>query len=327
MRMAVSRQRRSPSPLNLQKPERGVGMQLRHHLLAFTMKRALASVAPLLFLSGCGTLSSGFLLHPAGPVAHAERHVAVLVGLVLIFVWLPVFLLVPLFAWHYRSANTKAAYRPQWGFSWILEVLIWLPPTGIVVLLAAILIHYTIALDPYRPLAVNDPPLEIQVVALDWKWLFLYPAQHIATVNELVVPAGQTVHFDLTSGTVMQSLLMPRLAGQIYAMDGMRTQLNFRIAQAGTYYGENTQYNGDGFAADKFVIQALAPAAFTKWTSQAQANPAVLDDHGYQELSKQSALKAPQEFGHFRSDLFSRILAQRITPGYLAQHHESGNHG
>jgi cytochrome o ubiquinol oxidase subunit 2 len=280
----------------------------------------------LLFCSGCASLSSGFLIFPAGPIAQAERHEFQFVGIVLLFVLAPVLLLVPLFAWHYRISNRDAAYRPQWGFSWILEVLIWIPPTGIVVLLAIFLVRYTTQLDPYRPLPANgNTALQIDVVALDWKWLFLYPAQHVATVNELILPVGRPVHFSLTSGTVMQSLLMPRLAGQIYAMDGMTTQLNFEISKPGAYIGENTQYNGDGFAEDKFLIRAVPTAEFAKWAAQTQGNPAMLDDRAYQLLSRQSVLVTPLLFGHYEPDLFKRILAQQVTPGYLAQHHEGAN--
>ena len=285
------------------------------------------NLASILALSGCSSLSSGFLLHPAGPVASAESHEFRVVAAILIFVWLPVFLIVPLFAWHYRIANTKAAFRPQWGFSWILEVLVWLPPTGIVALLAVLLVRYTVMLDPYKKLSSAGPTLQVEVVSLDWKWLFLYPAQHVATVNQLFLPVGQPVHFQMTSGTVMQSLLMPRLAGQIFMMAGMRTQLNFQVSKPGIYYGENTQYNGDGFNDDWFVIHAMPTDQFAKWVAQAQAGPAVLDNHAYQALSVQSVLPRPLQFGRFEPDLFVRIMAQKIPPGYLAQHHEENGHG
>jgi cytochrome o ubiquinol oxidase subunit 2 len=288
----------------------------------FHFRSFLVGSSLILPCSGCASLSRGFLLSPAGPIAQAERHEFMIVGIVLLFVLAPVLLLTPLIAWHYRISNSRAAFRPEWGFSWILEILIWVPPTGIVVLLATFLVNYTTRLDPYRPLpTTGTPALQIQVVALDWKWLFLYPAQHIATVNQLILPVGQPVHFLLTSGTVMQSLFMPRLASQIYAMGGMTTQLNFEIAKPGTYAGENTQYNGDGFAQDKFLIHALPAPDFSKWVAQAQGG-ARLDDRAYQMLSRQSVLAAPLQFGMFEPDLFKRIVAQQIPPGYLAQHHE-----
>ena len=303
-----------------------------------TFSKAPLRVLPLLCAlalscSGCAPLSEGFLFSPAGPVAVAERHEALIVGIVLVFVFAPVALLVPLFAWYYRIGNKKAAYRPQWAFSWVLEFLIWVPPTALVVLLSVVLARYTVLLDPYRPIrsGAATPPLEVQVVALDWKWLFIYPAQHVATVNTLVVPAGRPVHLSLTSGTVMQSLFMPRLASQIYAMSGMRTQLNFEVAKPGLYAGENTQYNGDGFAEDKFTVNALSPAGFANWASQLQAQPQTLDAPAYTALSVQSVLKTPPVYGRVEPDIFNRILAGQIPAGYSQehqeqqQHHESGN--
>ncbi len=295
-------------------------------LRTFRLTNFLVASCVVLLCPGCSSLSRGFLLAPAGPVAQAQHHEFIIVGIVLLFVLAPVVLLVPLIAWHYRIANTRAAFRPQWGFSWVLEVLIWIPPTGIVVLLSVFLVRYTIRLDPYRALPTHGAAaLQVEVVALDWKWLFLYPAQHIATVNQLMVPAGQPVHFSLTSATVMQSLFMPRLAGQIYAMDGMTTQLNFEASKPGIYLGENTQYNGDGFPHDKFSIHALSKTQFAKWTAQAQSNPAGLDATAYQSLSRRSVLAVPLSFGHFDPDLFQRIVGQQIPPGYLAQPHEGGN--
>lgn len=282
--------------------------------------KILASFAVLLPLFGCATLSGGFLISPAGPVAIAERHEFIIVGIIMIFVIVPVFILIPLFAWHYRISNNDAAFRPQWGFSWILEVLIWLPPTGIVVVLAIFLCEYTVRLDPYRPLAKPaGPALQVDVVSLDWKWLFIYPAQHLATVNEVVIPAGTPVHFDITSGTVMQSLLMPRLAGQIYAMAGMQTQLNFAAAKPGDYMGENTQYNGNEYQQDKFKVEAVPPAQFAAWVTKTQANPVIFNASAYHTLSQRSVLSQPVTFGRIQPGIYQQILAQKIPPGYLTQ--------
>lgn len=273
-------------------------------------------------LTSCASLHNGFL-SPAGPIAHAERHNFVIVAVVLIFVLAPVLLLTPLIAWHYRLANTKSAFRPQWGFSWILEALIWIPPTLIVAGLAVVLCNYTVRLDPYRPVpGATRPALDIDVVALDWKWLFIYPKAQVATVDQLIVPAGRPVHFRITSGTVMQSLLMPRLAGQIFAMAGMQTQLYFEASKPGSYFGENTQYNGDGFPKDKFPIHALDSAAYAAWMAAARAHPAKLDAAAYAALSRQSVLKQPQVFGQVTPGLYTQILHQEIVPGYVPQHHE-----
>ncbi len=284
---------------------------------------ALAGI--LLPLGGCASLSSGFLLSPAGRIAAAERHEFLILGFILLFVFAPVALCTPLFAWYYRRTNRKALYRPEWSFSWLLEGLIWLPPTGIVVLLSYFVIIYTTRLDPYRPIAAAAPALEVQVVALDWKWLFIYPAQNIATVNQLVIQAGQPVHLSLTSGTVMQSFFIPRLAGQIYVMNGMRTQLYLQAARPGAYMGENTQYNGDGFPQDKFSVLALAPPDFARWMAAASTSAASLDAAAYQTLSRQSVVPEPVIFGRVQPDLFGAILGQKLTPGYAQQHHEAGH--
>lgn len=288
--------------------------------------RALMPLCASLALSGCSSLSRGFLA-PGGPIARAERHEFIIVAIVLVFVMAPVFILTPLIAWHYRLANTKSAFRPNWGFSWILEVLIWIPPTLIVIGLSIILWGSTVKLDPYRPVpGATGKPLDIDVVSLDWKWLFIYPAQHIATVNQLVLPAGRPIHFALTSGTVMQSLLMPQLAGQIYAMAGMVTQLNFMVQAPGNFWGENTQFNGDGFQNQKFQINAIAPASFADWVAHARANPRTLDDAAYTNLSRQSTLDKPLTFGSVEGGIFQRIVHQQITPGYVTQHQEPKPH-
>jgi cytochrome o ubiquinol oxidase subunit 2 len=300
----------------------GGSRRLRLHGVA----TSALTVAAASLLSGCSMLSHGFLA-PAGPVAAAERHEFYVVCAFMLLVIAPVLLLTPIMAWHYRLANTKSAFRPQWGFSWILEGLIWIPPTLIVIVLAFFLVDNTVRLDPYRPVSSGLAPLQVQAVSLDWKWLFIYPAQHIASVNQLVLPAKQPVHFSLTSGTVMQSLLMPQLAGQIYAMAGMTTQLNLMTVHPGTYWGENTQFNGDGFEKQKFQVLSVSPADFRHWVAAAQRTPRSLDDTAYHSLSRESVLVQPILFGSVEPDLFTKIVHQAISPGYLSQHEETDSHG
>ncbi len=232
----------------------------------------------------------------------------------MLFVIGPVLLLTPLIAWHYRLSNTQSAYRPQWGFSWSLEGLIWIPPTLIVVLLAVFLWRDTHRLDPYKPLP--GQPIEIEAVALDWKWLFIYPAQGVATVNRLVIPAGQPVHLSLTSATVMQSFLMPRLAGQIYAMAGMRTKLNFEADKPGSYLGENVQFNGMGFQNQKFDVAAFDANGFTHWLAETKAQSNRLDPAEYETLSRRSTLPHPLAFGAVDPGLFDRIVALTQPSGH-----------
>lgn len=286
---------------------------------------AASSLASVLFLSGCSTFFRGFLA-PAGPVAAAERHELFVVSAIMLLVIGPVLLLTPLIAWYYRASNTKSTYRPQWGFSWLLEGLIWIPPTMIVIVLSVLLWENSERLDPYRPLSSPTPPLQIQAVSLDWKWLFIYPEQHIASVDELILPVGRPVHFSLTSGTVMQSFLLPRLAGQIFTMAGMTTQLNIAVSRPGRYWGENAQFNGTGFPKQKFQVIGVSPSDFSRWVTTLQQKPSLLDDEAYQNLSRQSVLPHPLLFGNVEPDLFSKIVRQEITPGYLIQHEEEKSH-
>ena len=266
-----------------------------------------------LTLGGCGALDRGFF-SPGGPIAAATRHEFLFVCVVMLFVIGPVLLLTPLIAWHYRLSNTDSAYRPQWGFSWSLEGLIWIPPTLIVIGLAVFLWRDTHRLDPYKPLP--GQPIEIETVALDWKWLFVYPAQDVATVNRLVIPAGRPVHLSLTSATVMQSILMPRLAGQIYAMAGMRTKLNFAADAPGAFLGENVQFDGMGFQNEKFDIASLDPDAFAHWLAESKAQPNRLDAAAYQTLSRRSVLPHPLAFGAVDPGLFDRIVALTQPSGH-----------
>lgn len=268
--------------------------------------------APLL-LGGCGVISRGFL-NAAGPVANGERTLFLIVIGVMLFVIAPVLLLTPLVAWHYRLSNTHTAYRPKWRFSWWIEGLIWIPPTLIVIGLAVVLWIDTQKLDPYRSLTRPGPPLNVQAVALDWKWLFIYPEQHLATINVLAVPAGRAVHVSLTSGTVMQSLLIPRLAGQIYAMAGMTTQLNFAANAPGTYFGENAQYNGEGFQEQKFTVAAMPASSFDEWVTQVRQSGQPFDDAAYQRLFKRSVPKNPILYANAPAGLYRKIL-DRDLPG------------
>lgn len=282
--------------------------------------RAIRSAACLagagVSLAGCGVLDRGFL-SPAGPVAAATRDEFLLVCLVMLFVIGPVLLLVPLIAWHYRLSNTKSAYRPQWGWSWTLEGLIWIPPTAIVAILAVFLWRDTHRLDPYKPLP--GEALAVQVIAADWKWIFVYPEQGVATVNRLVIPAGRPVHLNLTSATVMQSILMPRLAGQIYAMAGMRTQLNLQADAPGTFFGENTQFNGMGFQNQKFAVDAMDDAAFARWLAGVRAQPNRLGDTEYEKLTRRSTLPHPLAFGAVQPNLFDRVISLQQQSGHALE--------
>lgn len=279
-----------------------------------TSTTCLAGVS--LSLAGCGVLDRGFL-SPAGPVAAAIRGEFLFVCLVMLFVIVPVLLLVPLIAWHYRLSNTKSAYRPQWGFNWPLEGLIWIPPTAIVVILAVFLWRDTHRLDPYKPLP--GAAFEVQAIAADWKWIFVYPEQGVATVDRLVIPAGRPVHLSLTSATVMQSILMPRLAGQIYAMAGMRTQLNLQADVPGAFFGENTQFNGTGFQNQKFTVDAMDEAGFARWLAEVRAQPNRLDATEYEKLTRRTTLPHPLAYATVQPDLFGQVVSLQQPSGHALE--------
>jgi cytochrome o ubiquinol oxidase subunit 2 len=269
----------------------------------------LLLIAILPLLTGCGALKLGVVNH-AGPVAASQWHLYIILAIVLIFVAGPVLLLTPIVAWHYRLSNKNDAFRPNWNFSWWLEGLIWVPPSAIVIGLAFVLWDYTHELDPYRPLPSTEPTLEVQAVAFDWKWLFIYPDRGMATVNQLTIPVGRPVHIALTSGTVMQALLIPQLAGQIYAMGGMTTQLNLAASRAGIFRGENTQYNGDGFQTEKFDVVALSLADYQSWQAKVLDSGRPFDADAYAKLFRKSSVAMPIFYKSAPPDLFKRIIEQ-----------------
>lgn len=267
-----------------------------------------------MLLGGCEALQLGIVNH-AGPIAAQQWHLYLIVAVVLIFVAGPVLILVPLIAYHYRLSNKGDAYQPDWGFSWPLEILVWVPPIGIVIGLGVLLWISTHHLDPYRRLASVHPTVEVQAVALDWKWLFIYPDERVATVNQLAIPVDHPVHITLTSGTVMQSLLIPQLAGQIYAMAGMRTQLNLAASHTGVFRGENTQFNGDGFQQEKFDVIAMSPADYQRWLARVRASARPLDGAALNTVTARSIPAKPEFFSEVPPGVFRRIMAASTREG------------
>ena len=226
-------------------------------------------------------------LQPMGPVAEEQfAHLLRVVGISMVVI-LPVIVGVPLILWRYRYSRPRGAYTPEWEFSKTLEYALWGVPVLVVAVLASWLWYSTAKLDPYTRL--GPEPLQVQVIGLDWKWLFLYPQEGIATVDELAVPVGRPVELTLTTDTVMQSFLIAPLVGQIYAMPGMTTKLNFAATRTGAAEGENTQFNGNGFGRQKFTVRALPPADYTSWVARGQSGLA-LDESTYETLRRQTVL-------------------------------------
>ncbi|KAA0969104.1 cytochrome ubiquinol oxidase subunit II [Aureimonas fodinaquatilis] len=240
----------------------------------------------------------------------------------MMLVLVPIFIAVPILLIRYRRGG-KGAYRPKWEFNATVEATIWGFPVVIVAFLGIALWSYTFKFDPYKPL--GEDPLEVEVVTLDWKFLFLYPQQGIATIDYLAIPEGRPVTLRLTSGTVMQSFMVPQLAGQIYTMAGMQTQLNFLADAAGEYVGRNTQYNGTGFATQSFTTAVLAPDDFTQWVESQKTSGTTLDWAGYSELTKPSVTQDPVFYSGFEEGLFRRIVAS-FSPSMVDTPHSHGAH-
>jgi cytochrome o ubiquinol oxidase subunit 2 len=259
--------------------------------------------------------SDGFI-NPAGPVALALRDHFIFILLVMTVVIVPLFIALPCALWRYRIGNKRSNYQPDWEFSWPLELLVWGLPVVIVCILSWKLWEQSFQLDPYKPLAAAEAPLEVQVVSLDWKWLFVYPEQGVAAVNELVMVAGRPVRFRLTSGTVMQSFMIPRLGGQIYTMAGMVTQLNLLASEPGEFRGLNTQYNGMGFARQKFLARAVSQVDFDAWAVSTRQTKPPLNQAAWSQLAQPSVLPIPQFFGSVAEGFFAGIVA-----GFSAGHH------
>ena len=246
----------------------------------------VAGVA-LLMLSGCSDVNDSFL-DPKGPIAAAQKSHFISVTLYSMIAAGPVFILVPLMLWRYRYKNKKSRYTPNWEFSGLLDSVMWGVPIAIIFVLSTQLWHSTKTLDPYRPIESELPALKVQVVGLDWKWLFIYPEYGVASVGELAFPADRPVSMVLTSDTVMQSFLISALAGQIYVMPGMQTRLHIKADEPGTFEGQNTQFNGRGFSEQKFNAVAMTSNNFDQWVAAAKNKGVALSDPVYKFLAKRS---------------------------------------
>jgi cytochrome o ubiquinol oxidase subunit II len=247
---------------------------------------ALLMAAPM--LGGCQIA----LLDPKGPIGADEKSIIILATCLMMIVVLPVIGMTIAFAWRYRASNTDAAYSPDWAHSNRIELVVWAVPCLIIAVLAAVTWISTHELDPYRPIATNAEPLDVEVVSLDWKWLFIYPEEKIASINELALPVGRPVRFRLTSDSVMNSFFIPRLGSQIYTMAGMETKLSLLASAPGRYQGISANYSGDGFSDMTFGVLAVNEGDFAHWVEKARASQQKLTPAAYRTL-KQPSEKVP----------------------------------
>jgi cytochrome o ubiquinol oxidase subunit II len=267
---------------------------------------SIARLAPAILLAGC----SADTLSPRGSVAAAEKALILTSVWAMLIVIVPVIFLTLYFAWKYRASNTSATYWPKWSHSTAIEIVVWGIPTLIIIYLANLTWTTSHELDPYKPLASNVKPVNVEVVALDWKWLFIYPDLGIASVNQLAIPVNTPVHFTLTSDSVMNSFFIPRLGSMIYAMAGMQTQLNLIANEPGDYLGASTNFSGRGFSDMKFHTLATSEADFEAWVDKVRHTPAQLDAPTYGALAAPSEKNPVAYYSHVDGGLFDGIIAK-----------------
>jgi cytochrome o ubiquinol oxidase subunit 2 len=247
------------------------------------------------------------VLDPHGPIGAAERTILLDSTAIMLAVIVPVIILTLVFAWWFRSGNPKATRLPDWSYSGPIEVIVWSIPTLTIGFLGGIAWLGSHDLDPRAALSSDVPPVQVQVVAMDWKWLFIYPDLHVASVNRLVVPAGAPISFELTSASVMNSFFAPQLGSMIYAMPGMATRLNLLVDRPGTTPGLSAQFSGDGFSDMRFDVVAVDRQGFEDWLRTTRSAGGKLDDQSYRQLVRPSAAVAPMSFGDVTPGLFERL--------------------
>jgi cytochrome o ubiquinol oxidase subunit II len=277
-----------------------------------------ATLGVTTLLAGCHLA----LFDPHGDIGMQERHLIVVALALMLSVVIPVIALTLFFFWRYRETNKRATYAPTWAHSTAIEVVVWGIPCVIVLFLAVLIWGTTHTLDPYRPLTSNTPPVRVQVVALNWKWLFIYPDYGIATVNQLVVPVKTPVNFQLTADSIMNSFFIPSLGSQVYAMAGMQTQLHLIADKPGVYRGMSSAFSGPGFSDMHFEVKATSDADFRTWVANVRNSQGKLTHDTYLVLARPSINSTPITYAQVDNGLFQQVVNQYMPsmPGMPGMH-------
>jgi cytochrome o ubiquinol oxidase subunit II len=254
------------------------------------------------------------ILDPQGPIGAADKTILIDSLAIMLAIVLPTIFAIFVFAYWFRASNTKAFYWPDWEYSGRIELVVWSIPALTVILLGGVAWIGSHRLDPAAPVAGTGSPVRIQVVSLDWKWLFIYPDQRIATVNALTVPAGAPLHFELTSGSVMTAFFIPQLGSMIYTMNGMVTRLELRADNAGTLQGLAAHFSGDGFPEMLFDVHVVSQLAFPDWVASTARTERILNTDSYNKLARQSVETTRPTFRLDDPMLFEAIATQKIAP-------------
>ncbi len=285
-------------------------MSTKYRFGLFIFLSIATAVALVLFFQG----SNFAVLNPQGSIASQQRDLIIISTLVMLVVVLPVFFLTFFIAYRYREGNTKAKYSPNMDGNRAAETIWWTVPLAIIVVLAGIIWKSSHDLDPFKPVVAQKKPITVQVVALEWKWLFIYPEYNIATVNYLQFPEDTPINFRLTSDAPMNSFWIPQLGGQIYAMAGMETQLHLLADKQGEYVGQSANLSGDGFAGMKFKTVASSEKDFELWVDAVRLAPRDLTFDEYHTLAEPSKSEPPKYYASKEKDLFKTVIAKYLSP-------------
>jgi cytochrome o ubiquinol oxidase subunit II len=290
--------------------ERGLSFRTRSPI---DLAACGGAVFALFTLTGCQRL---IVLDPKGVVGEGTSTLLIDSFIIMLPIVVPTILAALIFGWWYRSSNTRAHFQPNFVESGKIEIVTWSIPLLTIMLLGSVAWIGSHDLDPARPLASDEEPLHVQAVSLDWKWLFIYPDQNVASVNRLVVPVGVPIHLTLTSASVMNAFFVPQLGSMIYTMNGMATQLNLNANEAGTFMGLSAMFSGNGFADMHFQTEAVPKAAFDAWTKEtSNGGRPMLSSQAYKDLSAQSMNIAPFTYSSVEPGLFNKIVTQELPPG------------
>jgi cytochrome o ubiquinol oxidase subunit 2 len=269
------------------------------------------------------------VLQPAGIVGQKERHLLYISLLLSVVVVAPVFIMLFIFAWKYREGNLKSKYDPHFESSRKLESIWWGIPFAIIFILSIITWNSSHDLDPFKPLRAETQPIQIQVVALQWKWLFIYPDQNIASVNFVQFPQQTPVDFEITSDAPMNSFWIPALGGQIYAMPGMSTHLHLMADKNGDYLGKSANISGEGFAKMTFTARSSSPSEFNQWVSRANHVNSPLTTASYAQLSRPGEINHATYYSSVDKNFYSTIVDKYMAPhsGTVNNDSEEHTHG
>jgi cytochrome o ubiquinol oxidase subunit II len=285
------------------------------------MKKIFKIAIVILLLLGAGALTAFYIgnntidvLEPSGMIGDKEKELIVTSSLLMLIVVIPVFILTIVFAWKYRGTNGKAKHAPNWEHNYIAEYCWWGVPIVIIVILAIVAYRSSYELDPFKPLESEKKAISIQVVSLDWKWLFIYPQQGIATVNFVQFPENTPVNFEITSDAPMNSFWIPQLGGQIYSMPAMRSKLHLIANEKGTFKGVSANLSGKGFAGMRFAAVASSDAEFDTWVNKVKSSSKTLDWESYNLLVRPTEYHPVEYYQLKVPDLFDQIIMKYMAP-------------